>query len=214
MHILVIEDETQLQKAWTRLVQKVHPGCRVKVIDNAKEAINYIDTYALDYIMSDHDLREGTGGEVLEHVRNHYSFYINRNRFIYVTANDEAIAKYNHPITFQKPVADLNLLRLALTSGKDQHMPTMKELARDALNVQNACNLSGVVHGFSRALTDLRALLEREGLFIGTDQLNRHPISILWSDKIASLTSTQCIGGETIMEAYAWAHTMVREGAA
>jgi hypothetical protein len=63
-------------------------------------------------------------------------------------------------------------------------MKTLSQLAQDALNVQDACNLSGVVHGFSRAMTDLRELLPKAG----TDEINTHPISVMWSNKIASLT--------------------------
>jgi hypothetical protein len=69
-------------------------------------------------------------------------------------------------------------------------MKTIKELAKEALDVQNACNLSGVVHGFSRAITDLRACLEAEGKG-GTQAVNEHPICVLWSSKIASLTGSE-----------------------
>ena len=66
----------------------------------------------------------------------------------------------------------------------------MADLAREALQVQDACNLSGVVHSFSRAITRLRALLEAEGKG-GTLAVNMHPVCWLWSDKIASLTGSQ-----------------------
>lgn len=62
-------------------------------------------------------------------------------------------------------------------------MKTLKQLAQDALDVQNACNLSGVVKGFDRAIADLKSQL-------GSD-INHHPIVLLWLDKIASLTGTQ-----------------------
>jgi hypothetical protein len=64
---------------------------------------------------------------------------------------------------------------------------SMKELAQEALDVQNACNLSGVVHGFSRAISRLRELLPNAG----TDEINSHPICVAWADKIASLTGIQ-----------------------
>ncbi len=63
-------------------------------------------------------------------------------------------------------------------------MATLKDLAKSALNVQGACNLTGVVHSFSKILTELRALEPDKG----TDYFNRHPISVLFSSKIASLT--------------------------
>lgn len=65
---------------------------------------------------------------------------------------------------------------------------TMKEAAQMALDVQDACNLSGVVHSFSRVM----ALLSEESnrLGKGTDWKNKHPIAVLFSDKIASLTNS------------------------
>lgn len=69
-------------------------------------------------------------------------------------------------------------------------MKELKDLAIEALQVQDACNLSGVVHGFSRAITELRRILENEPEF-STDKLNTHPVCLLWADKIASLTGIQ-----------------------
>lgn len=68
-------------------------------------------------------------------------------------------------------------------------MRTLKQLAQESLDVQNACNLSGVVHSFSRAMTDLRAILSAEEGF-STDKLNQHPIAVLYSSKIGSLTGS------------------------
>ena len=77
-------------------------------------------------------------------------------------------------------------------------MKTLKDLAQESLDVQDACNLSGVVLGFSRALSALRELGIND-----TEALNRHPISVLWADKIAHLTGTQQPGRATpIFDAY------------
>ena len=65
-------------------------------------------------------------------------------------------------------------------------MKTIKELSKEAIDVQNASNLSGIVHSFSRAMTDLRANLPNAG----TDEINSHPVSVLYSNKIASLTNS------------------------
>ena len=73
-------------------------------------------------------------------------------------------------------------------------MRTMKQLCDEALAVQSASNLSGIVHSFSRAMTDLRALMEADskaGKPFSTDDLNRHPVAVLYSDKIVSLTYSQ-----------------------
>lgn len=69
-------------------------------------------------------------------------------------------------------------------------MRTEAELCREALDVQSAVNLSGVVHAFSRALTELREILSKEPNF-STSRLNQHPVSILYSSKIASLTGSE-----------------------
>lgn len=62
-------------------------------------------------------------------------------------------------------------------------MKTLPELAKDALEVQNACNLSGVAQGFARAMISIRELPE----CTGTEYCNRHPITIAWLDKLNSL---------------------------
>lgn len=80
------------------------------------------------------------------------------------------------------------------------------QLAQEALDVQNACNLSGVVHGFSRAITNLRELNPSEG----TDWINGHPICLLWADKIAHLTGTQDIGNDRVMTAYMKVHDIAK----
>ena len=65
----------------------------------------------------------------------------------------------------------------------------LKKAAQDALAVQDACNLSGVVHAFSRAMTVIRENTN------GTDEANRHPIAVLFADKIADLTGRPGVDG-------------------
>lgn len=65
----------------------------------------------------------------------------------------------------------------------------MAELAEEAIAVQDACNLSGVVLGFGRSISRLRQLLQ--GPQFGTELLNTHPICKLWSDKIADLSRSR-----------------------
>lgn len=69
-------------------------------------------------------------------------------------------------------------------------MKTLKELAKEALLVQDACNLSGVVKGFDRAIADLKQHLPD----LSTTEFNNLPINAMWADKIASLTGAQNIG--------------------
>lgn len=75
---------------------------------------------------------------------------------------------------------------------------SIADLAREALAVQDACNLSGVAFGFARAVHDLcaHAAAGRHD----TAWKNSHPIAILWASKLASLTSCE----EALTFARAW----------
>lgn len=61
----------------------------------------------------------------------------------------------------------------------------LRRLAQEALQVQDACNLSGVLHGAYRAACSLRVCGTPDGL--GTLETNHHPIMLLWASKIADL---------------------------
>lgn len=80
---------------------------------------------------------------------------------------------------------------------------TMRDLANDAIRVQDACNLSGVVHGFSSAITRLRALMRELGRE-STEEINTHPICVLWADKIADLTRAPIERGSAVRFSEAW----------
>jgi hypothetical protein len=64
-------------------------------------------------------------------------------------------------------------------------MRTMQQLAQLALDVQDACNLSGVVRSFAQVTEDLWVEARRQGF--ATDWVNQHPVSKLFADKIADL---------------------------
>lgn len=76
---------------------------------------------------------------------------------------------------------------------------------KNAILVQDACNLSGVVHSFSQAMTKIWATLEAEGR-ASTNAANSHPIAVLYASKIASLTGCSNLGYFT--EAYNACHRM------
>ena len=73
---------------------------------------------------------------------------------------------------------------------------TIKELASEALRVQDACNLWAVVNGFSRALGDLDEHCK------GSTERDNHPVAKLWADKVTHLTGTQTIGNDGVMAAF------------
>jgi hypothetical protein len=97
----------------------------------------------------------------------------------------------------------------SLKSTEDNR--TMAELALSALQVQDACNLSGVVHSFSAVLKQLWALLDSEGKAATTD-INEHPISKLYADKIASLAGVQNVSMTEYAKAYDACTKLSEEG--
>ena len=66
---------------------------------------------------------------------------------------------------------------------------------QNAVTVQNACNLSGVVSSFNEVFE--RIWKEARALGLGTEYVNTHPICVLYADKIQSLTS-EASGGFSV----------------
>jgi hypothetical protein len=80
---------------------------------------------------------------------------------------------------------------------------TLADLAQEAIQIQDACNLSGLVHGWSRAITELREIMPTAG----TSEINRHPINKLWAYKVYSLACHEDMsdrGYEEFKFAYNW----------
>jgi hypothetical protein len=69
----------------------------------------------------------------------------------------------------------------------------MEELCKTAIDIQDACNLSGVVIEFSKVIIELRRLMKAEGSF-STQDLNNHPICVMFADKIKSMTGDDFAG--------------------
>lgn len=62
---------------------------------------------------------------------------------------------------------------------------TIQQMAQQALDVQTACNLSGIVHSFAEIVSAMRTEHHMD-----TAQCNRHPVCVLFSDKIADMTGS------------------------
>lgn len=84
---------------------------------------------------------------------------------------------------------------------------TLADLAREAVSVQDACNLSGVAQGFAKVMLELCELVPE-----GTRARNTHPITRLWVDKLASLAGCQDLGNENVMEAYREVERIMKGG--
>lgn len=69
-------------------------------------------------------------------------------------------------------------------------MRTLAELAKEALEIQDGSNVSGLVLGWSRAVMELRKRLEERGI-TDTSEINQHSINKLWADKLHDLTRTR-----------------------
>ena len=68
-------------------------------------------------------------------------------------------------------------------------MKTLKQLAQDSIDVQNASNLLGVSKAFNLMLLDLKHY------FPDHNDLYNHAITRVWVDKITSLSNIQFDSG-------------------
>ncbi len=68
---------------------------------------------------------------------------------------------------------------------------TVKDAAKDALAIQDACNLSGVLHAWADMQ---RSILD---LGLSAEDTRRHPVNVLLLSKVLSLTGMggDCLGG-------------------
>lgn len=72
---------------------------------------------------------------------------------------------------------------------------------KEALQIQDACNLSGVIHAYSRMMTKI---WEEANMYKrSTEYVNTHPIAILFADKIAHLSTGQNIVSGSVNTAWA-----------
>lgn len=69
---------------------------------------------------------------------------------------------------------------------------TWKELATEALQVQDASNLVGVVQSFALIIREVSYRLDSEGKG-GSTNVWQHPVCVLYSNKISSLTSSDSV---------------------
>jgi hypothetical protein len=70
-------------------------------------------------------------------------------------------------------------------------MRTIKQLAAEAIEIQDACNPLGLSKGYARALQDLADALKADNEYTGGDQIRTHPINRLWLDKLCDLAHYQ-----------------------
>ena len=83
----------------------------------------------------------------------------------------------------------------------------LKDHAVNALGVQNASNLSGVVHSFSRAMSALWEAARAEGPEY-TLAVNTHPVAYLFAVQVSFLTGN---GSALDHQKWEWAEKVCRQ---
>jgi len=87
---------------------------------------------------------------------------------------------------------------------------TLAEAARLTDAAMDACNLSGLAHDFPRIMEAVWDDVNTHGG--GTESANRHPLAILWLQKMTELAglSVDVPGVNTIHHAFVWLATQTR----
>jgi hypothetical protein len=85
----------------------------------------------------------------------------------------------------------------------------MSNIYRNALDVQDASNLSGVVLQFARDMRRINEEVRAGGG--GTEQVNKHPVCRLYAEQIAWLTGAGSGDMETYRQAYEACRRKVEE---
>lgn len=99
-----------------------------------------------------------------------------------------------------------------MTDGQNEDPRTLAELAAEALQIQNASNLTALTRGFARAQLQISRLHPQHS----TAELNGHPIAVLWASKIADLVLSADADWSLGIQDYArdWAEKVARAPAA
>lgn len=69
MYILLVENNSTDQVAIQRLFQSQKLNCELEIADSQAQALQCLKDFAYDLILLDHQLGDGTGLELLEHIR-------------------------------------------------------------------------------------------------------------------------------------------------
>lgn len=107
-------------------------------------------------------------------------------------------------MTFSNPVPPAFQLRPLDLQARDR----LLVLAKGAIDVQNACNMSGVASSFAATVLEVRRVGEMLNC-LSTEWVSNHPIVRAWVDKLASLSGIQAFGHDTAINAHIWCNDVV-----
>lgn len=79
---------------------------------------------------------------------------------------------------------------------------SIKQLAVEAIEVQDSCNPLGLTKGFAKAVQELHETLQAEQLPSDTQALCNHPITRLWASKLHDITNMGPSEFDRFHEAY------------
>lgn len=82
------------------------------------------------------------------------------------------------------------------------------EMCKEALDVQNACNLSGICHGLARRLPAIWE--EARAMNKGTEYVNTHPVVVLFLAQMVHLAKAGCIDPQAYHKAYEACEAVVK----
>jgi hypothetical protein len=77
---------------------------------------------------------------------------------------------------------------------------SLKQICKDAITVQSACNFTGVAYSLAQIAPAVRADAARQERWCTTD-INRHPVFVLYAAKLAELAGLHVTLAE-VDEAY------------
>lgn len=81
---------------------------------------------------------------------------------------------------------------------------SIEQLAKDAIDVQNACNPRGV----ARSMCEAMSFLADQGC--GTNEISLHPVVVLFVSKLASLNHSDCLCSDCV-DRYSEAYSACRK---
>lgn len=107
MHILLVEDDPNLQLTTTALVRRIFRHAEVEVVASAAAAIGALTSSAAPHlVLSDFDLADGSnGGEVLAWITEHRPKLV--ERFVFLSGNPIVEEIHNRSVMKPYSAADL-----------------------------------------------------------------------------------------------------------
>lgn len=85
--ILYLEDDLHVQRAISRMLHINYPQFNVHTCEDVQQAITALEQHPFDLVISDYNVRNGTGGDVLEWLRANKPSLV--EKFIFLASADE-----------------------------------------------------------------------------------------------------------------------------